>query len=372
MPPVLTRILQRLLAVTIGLALVLGAMEIVMRLAGEVPRQRNPLRGFHQTHAQLGWLGVPDYEARFGQDDFDVMVKLGPEGFRLPEHGVTGFAADAPKVAVLGDSFTWGWGVEQGEVYTDQLQQQLGTRAEVRNFGINAYGTGQQLELYREFVAPWKPDVVVLAVFTNDFHDNVDEKGGRRPFYSMEDGRLTLNNVPVRRAIAGRSRDLSRFSVAISYLHFHVDQAVAKWKASRKEALAAESGNAGAPAEGAGPVIPEEEQVIFDGLLAALQGEVGPETRLWVLYIPERHEVLAGRNDGRGDFVAATCAAHGLPFFDLTPGLAQVLSEMPGPHPGALPLYFPHDMHWAAAGHRAVGRILARDLPWGELASHGK
>ncbi|MEZ6019880.1 MAG: hypothetical protein R3F17_07190 [Planctomycetota bacterium] len=236
------------------------------------------------------------------------------------------------------------------------MQQQLGTPGEVRATGASTpTAPASSSSLYREFVAP--DPTSWCSRYTNDFHDNVDEKGGRRPFYSMEDGRLTLNGVPVRRAIAGRSRDLSRFSVAISYLHFHVDQAVAKWKASRKGGFggrerqrgrATAEGRVGDPRRRAGHLRRAA------GRAAARSGTGNPV--VGALH-PRTARGARGPQRWAAGFRGGDLRCRSLPVFDLTPGLAQVLSEMPGPHPGALPLYFPHDMHWKRRrASRAVER----------------
>ena len=67
---------------------------------------------------------MPDLAARFYGPDFDVRIVNGPGGFRVAGARVLP-DADAECVVVLGDSFTWGWGVAQGEIFTDHLQDLL-------------------------------------------------------------------------------------------------------------------------------------------------------------------------------------------------------------------------------------------------------
>ncbi len=361
--PFFKRIGQRFLAMGLHLALVLGGMEIFMRSQGKIPRQRNPLRGFHVSHKNLGWLGVPGYKARFIQPDFDVVIAHDEMGFRMGSHGVDLLELDAPRFAVLGDSFTWGWGVPQGAVFTDHLQKAAAKNASVRNFGVNAYGTGQQLALLREVVAPWNPDHVLLMVFGNDFNDNVDEKGGKRPFFAMQNGKLVAHNSPVRRKIAGPSRSVSRSSVAISYLHYHVNEGIAHLREGN-HAQASDGEDAGSELL----EVDAMQAEVFAALLAEMQSTCGGLTHpcdLMVAYIPERHEVVAGRCDARRDLVRETCDQLGLPFLDLTGGLHQAWLAHPDKSERGLPLYLPHDMHWAPEGHRAAAQVLRQglDLP---------
>lgn len=80
------------------------------------------------------------------------------------------------RVACVGDSITWGAGVEGRETnsYPAQLQKLLGTRFDVRNFGRSGatasragdlpYWTTEEFTQATEF----QPDVVILKLGTND------------------------------------------------------------------------------------------------------------------------------------------------------------------------------------------------------------
>ena len=216
------RNLQRLGALTLGLAIGLLIAEGLLRSQGYVPKQLNALRGFHRSHPELGWLGEPNYQAVFERNGFRVHVEHDEDGFRKAAHGLGEPDPGATRIAVLGDSFTWGWGVPQGAVFTDELHRKLGPAFHVRNFGVNAFGTAQESLLFEHYVADWSPDHVVLMVYGNDLQDNVDPKRGKRPYFALENGSLVPKNQPVRRKIAGPSRSLSRKSVAISHAHYFV------------------------------------------------------------------------------------------------------------------------------------------------------
>ena len=68
------------------------------------------------------------------------------------------------RVLCVGDSFTWGWGVEDDKIYTRVLQRMLdaeGRRTEVINAGIKGYGTVQCLVYLLHEGFEYAPDVVV-------------------------------------------------------------------------------------------------------------------------------------------------------------------------------------------------------------------
>ncbi|MBU1862824.1 MAG: SGNH/GDSL hydrolase family protein [Candidatus Omnitrophica bacterium] len=77
------------------------------------------------------------------------------------------------RIAVLGDSFTFGHGVTDEETYCAQLEKLLVNSSqsrtfEVLNFGVNDYTTQQEFELFKVKVGAYNPDVVILGYYYND------------------------------------------------------------------------------------------------------------------------------------------------------------------------------------------------------------
>lgn len=95
------------------------------------------------------------------------------------EHGFRGPAPAAKKppgalrVVAVGNSSTFGWGVNDGETYPARLQELLrgrvaGRRVEVMNAGVPGYSSFQGTRLLAESVLPLAPDCVVLSFGFND------------------------------------------------------------------------------------------------------------------------------------------------------------------------------------------------------------
>jgi hypothetical protein len=96
-------------------------------------------------------------------------------GFR--EREVTG-APDAGvyRIAVIGDSFTFGLGIDQADRMTERLAEILGAfspRVEVLNFGRPGRETVHHVATLREVVLPLQPDFVLMQWLSNDVQGRV-------------------------------------------------------------------------------------------------------------------------------------------------------------------------------------------------------
>jgi lysophospholipase L1-like esterase len=76
------------------------------------------------------------------------------------------------RVAAVGDSFTWGPGVEPGQAWPHVLEGLLGARAHrpatVTNLGVSGYNACQEDRFVESSVVALRPDLVVLQVGWND------------------------------------------------------------------------------------------------------------------------------------------------------------------------------------------------------------
>jgi lysophospholipase L1-like esterase len=98
-----------------------------------------------------------------------VPYQTNTDGFRDPERGAR--RPGVPRVLVLGDSFTFGWGVLDEQPYpqrTEKLLRAQGLEVEVINAGIPGYNTEQEAVLLDELMPRYQPDQVVLGYVVND------------------------------------------------------------------------------------------------------------------------------------------------------------------------------------------------------------
>jgi GDSL-like Lipase/Acylhydrolase family len=158
---------------------------------------------FNMLDPTLGWRPRPAAAGWF-PGEVDSYVAMNREGFRDVDHAV----AKSPvtyRIIILGDSMTEGREVEFGDLYWKQLESLLpqcpafaGRQIEVISLAANGYGTAQEYLMLRERGLKFRPDLVLLALFTgNDITDNVKALGQHRdrPYFSVRDGRIVLEQT---------------------------------------------------------------------------------------------------------------------------------------------------------------------------------
>ena len=98
----------------------------------------------------IGQRYVPNQRARVPFEEGGYSVVTNSSGFRSDVEFATA-RGDRPRIIFLGDSFTAGFGVDNGDRFADLAGDLLG--AEVYNAGITGTGTDQQVLAYESGVA---------------------------------------------------------------------------------------------------------------------------------------------------------------------------------------------------------------------------
>ncbi len=176
-----------LLLKRVGLALaatllILLVLEVVVRVAGVAPPPRPLQDGRGQTKVDDGvmrYRNLPGGKVTWtlqqtrDSEPYQVVENINSLGLR----GVREIRPTKPdgvlRVACVGDSFTYGHGVNDDETWPHQLEQALATRlgvgrVEVLNFGVSAYEITQEVRQIETMVMRFDPDLVLLCWFFND------------------------------------------------------------------------------------------------------------------------------------------------------------------------------------------------------------
>ncbi len=151
-----------LILLSIGFSLVL--IEIALRLF--FPQPLGPVQ--FAVDPDLGFIPVPKQSAvRTLPGVYAYRYSNNSMGLRGPEIQ----AKTKPRILVLGDSFTYGIGVNDDETFCSILQSLL-PENEIINAGNGGKGTDYALKFYRTKGKQLAPDVVILVFCGNDFTDN--------------------------------------------------------------------------------------------------------------------------------------------------------------------------------------------------------
>lgn len=170
--------------------------ELALRVAGySYPEfyQRDAVRGVSLLPGAAGWY----------RKEGEAYVRINSDGLRDQEHTITK-PENTFRIAVVGDSYCEALSVSPEEAFWSIMSHKLeecgafsGKRIEVINFGVSGYGTAQELLTLREKVWKYSPDLVLLAVTTNnDITDNSRalKRTDDIPYFVYQGDRLTLDD----------------------------------------------------------------------------------------------------------------------------------------------------------------------------------
>jgi hypothetical protein len=152
---------------------------------------------FYRFDQELGW--VPRENVTRDEKDNHYLVHQNQFGLRAPDDMQLKKTPGRKRILVLGDSYVWGVGASQEELFT--APEVHGTNDEVINCGVSGYGTDQEYLFYLREGQKFDADQVVLA-FTlyNDVENNLNSKqySYLKPYFTLNDGQLVLHNDHVR------------------------------------------------------------------------------------------------------------------------------------------------------------------------------
>lgn len=358
-----------LLVASVLVGLVLS--ELALRVSGLwVGRHTDTMFAVMDYDARFGWKMKPSVHENVSFVDVEnIPVRANSLGFWDEEFKL---AKDPQKqrVEFLGDSFTWGMGVKEQERFSNQLSA-IEPRFESLNFGMPGFGTDQELLLWQSLAKDYRPEVVVLTVYQNDYSDNtfVIRSGRRKPFFEWKEGSPhTLKALDSNASDFWRdgiyneaappyeslyARPVERRSRVMHWLVKYSDLARLGYTLMRR---ANETGEPTVVAQVESPRkttnaitdLPRTQQVevgLMDVLLQQFASEVKGSGAKFVV-------ILAGNPNMNFDVQKQKLHDAGIAFIDAT---TDVLStKMP---PGTNP-YFPYNKHWTREAHRAVAEML--------------
>lgn len=336
-----------LAALAVGGVLSLALLEVASRLLFPQWREFATERFLHSIdvpgYARFA-VGKPGFDGYFAHNAGDYRIHIRINGFGLRNDEPVEDAAG--RLWAVGDSFTFGWGVERDEIFDRVAARELG----IASYSVASPGTnicGYQALLARMPAGLAPAAAVVGLTLENDIHDY---DGCKPPAANVPPAPERFNLM----ALKGL---LTSHSAAYNFL------AVALKRAQAVQALLMQAGllerehidRSGLSADSLGPAIASSADE-----LARLKGMLPPGTPFAVLLIPGRTEIKDGNPLIRQLRLqmGQALAARGIEVVDPIEPVARL---------GLHAAHFAHDGHWSAAGHAAAGKMVAA---W--LAAHAR
>ena len=278
------------------------------------------------------------------------------------------------RVAVVGDSFTFGWGANDDQTYPSQLERLLNSSygsAEVINAGICGTGTGNEALWYDSWVNRFHPDLVILTVVPNDSDDDlarplfvIDTSGSVHPKSSAQLERFQSKTLGARRLITrlpgydyltenSELLNLFRRTTSLLIRRHHL-------KNSRVSA---------------GPAVFDTVGLrLLDGEVRWLDQQVRSSgAQLIVVFVPfvesvygqaSKTNYIVRESAAMVEALTRTCSKSNIPFRDLTLDMRTAAASAKQPL-----FYTKYDAHPTPVGYRLIADLVS-PLVLDELHSH--
>lgn len=304
-------------------------------------------------HPVRGYALQSGLSRRWARADFDVSVDLNERGQR---DSAFADARRAPiRLLAVGDSYTFGIGVEASATWPERIEQALGLEATSRavavvNAGVPGYSALQIRQVIEEIVPELEPDAVIFAMYASSYwrvrnpyaiHGGTLITASRRRAVG-----LTSDGTPVTTPfLEGRVRTLDLWLKG----HFHIGaRLLSLWNGGRHWP--------------SGPPHPETDlRADYEPALAEIR-----RTHAWLKErgIPLLLLAVNGQRED-GDFPAIEseyneilrkfAARGGIPFVDPLPRLRATAEGRPI-------FRYPQDIHWTAAAHSIAAEMVLAEL----------
>lgn len=275
----------------------------------------------------------------------DIRYRFNREGYRDVDHDP---GDGRRRIVWLGDSVSFGLGVDQDRTFVSLVRQELAARKDpwdVVSLAIFAYHLGNHRNALEEDGLKHRPKLVIVQFYMNDF--SIPGAGGAAT--PAQPPTLGQRLSALKNRIVGKSAlylRLQQLGMKASYALLH----------DLRRSRFPETLNDDEP----------ENKLAFlaahpdDGEIAAFQAlseirktaaAAGARTFLWIS--PDETQLWNHRFDPINERVRRFCASEGIDFYDPLPALRAA--------PDRIHLF--HDgVHYSAQGHALVARLLTAEL----------
>ncbi len=192
-------------AIVVSLCLIEAALRVALldkRIQFYLVDQPGKKIGMYTYDKVLGWRNRPNFSGTLNWPYRRTEEKINPQGWRDQSYAYVK-PEGVFRIAVIGCSRTYGYGVNADETYSKVLEGLLNTdtskKFEVMNMGVNGYGLTQMALNYMEYVRPYSPDLVVLQFYNPTVYRASQTSMWQtlQPAFVLAGDKLRLLNSPV-------------------------------------------------------------------------------------------------------------------------------------------------------------------------------
>lgn len=350
-----------------------------------------------------GWALRPNFTGWMDYENF-LKVHINSAGFRDREHSVAK-PIGTVRFAILGDSYMQGMNVPLEKTFSSFLEGNLngclglaGKKAEVINFGVSGYGTAQELLTFRHHAVDYKPDVVLLAFYTNnDVYNNYRPLNpashpDHSPYFVFEGENLVLDDS-FKSLVTPEANQpwFRRMRVAVTTRLMTARLLYQAYGSLRPQTDSEEPSKTGSEAAirdadnfedqiYSRPVVPEIKEAwrVTEGILLMLNREVRDQgAELWIVTlsnVPQVNPNVSQREEFRKQLgidslfypdlrIRDFAKEHGIPVITLAPKLAEYTAAhnvyLNGGYEDKQPL---GTGHWNETGNRLAAELVSTQL----------
>lgn len=175
------------------------------------------------------WIADPELGATHRPNGYNTHTSLNNYGFRNREDVLEPKPPGALRIIAFGGSTTFGYNLQDGETYTDQLQVRLRRvpgyeQAQVLNAGRITYSAGHNLILMKRLVPVLRPDYALLYEGVNELFNA----------WVLQQERQSLDALDSRFGVLGKGYDqnrwLKRNSVIVRFIDYVVKKYLVPWR----------------------------------------------------------------------------------------------------------------------------------------------
>lgn len=323
--------------------------------------------GLIRPDPKLGWSLTPYWKGRHQHHDFSASYQVSALGLRA-DTAWPNSEDRRPVTVVVGDSFTFGFGVDDTSTFVHRLDRAAPGGHAFGNAAIPGYSTDQQALQIAQQILPLRPRRVLLAVYLgNDLLGNLRPVPLQvrlpKPFFEAQGAELLLRNVPVPTRAADPASTGGLLDAVLG-----PDPARWPWRIRLEQqselfrllslTVLPSAGSVAGLAERLHPALQ-----LFGLLVGKIRRDcaaAGCDFAI-VLLAGRSHALQPGSLSAQYQEVLRLGArqearTRGIPVLDAAAAVREAAPT------ATTPWFFPHDGHLTAAGHQAVADILIRQL----------